>query len=391
MTLPASSRSANVEKRRLSCLRLALFSMFCISAGAEVPRNAENTAESALPLPRWSEQELRAFRENLPEISGTGTMPSDSGGTVTDITTLLNTPIPSGPRLEHSFDGHDAELSPRLLLEDMRLFLPESILGQSVQRQTDSMRIPTPISSLKEVTPEYLSACNQALPTEYLIDPGMLVPEMQSQDMMRFMEFHARDARIKLYILITAPDCKLPEGVDLGKIASGSLLQTDACLLVYPLGEPWRSRLFVSKSVHAQTSTEFLSETIQSCVNEAMQASDVHDQLHRYAVHLSTRLFWLQKALGTKSPLVADKGQSLAEVRSEGITVAQNGSSISLAFVWSLGGLLLCGVIGVTIHRLHRHWQFKQRSRVWMLPEPETVPRLGGAFTGGGGGIIRYG
>ncbi|MDZ4405330.1 hypothetical protein [Prosthecobacter sp.] len=371
-------------------LALTLLALICTSTSADVPQHAEKAEEGALPLPRWSEQELRAFRESLPSANDPGVLLPGNGGPITDINELLRTPVSSGPRLDHFFNNQDGELSPRLRSEDMRLFLPESILGQPIQNQTNSARIPTPLSSLKEVPPEFLAACAQALPKEYLIDPDLLVPEMQNHDMMRFLEFHARDARIKLSILIIAHDCKLPEGSELGKIASGSLLQTDASLLVYPLGEPWRARLFVSKSVHDQTSTEFLSETIQACLHEALQASDVHDQLHRYAVHLSTRLFWLQRALGTAPTTEVGKDQPLAEVTPEVKTTVQHTTSVLFIVIWSSASLLMLGVAGVAGRQFHRHLRLRRQSRVWILPEPETVPRLGGAFTGGGGGMIRY-
>lgn len=359
---------------------------------AEIAQSAGDDDESALPLPQWSEEELRAFRDNLPSMGVPGSPSPGSVSAISDITTLLNTPIPSGPRLDHTFAGPDSELSSRLRPEDMRLFLPESILGVSTTgTATESSRIPTPLSSLRDVPRELLDACVHAPPDGYLLDPKTLVPEMQGENMRRFLDFHARDARIKLHILVIASDEKLPDRANLENLASGSLRRTDACLLVYPLGEPWRARLFVSQPVHALTSTAFLSETIQACVTEAMEVSDSHDQLHRYAVHLSTRLFWLQKALAADLDKVADKEKSLAEVQSKASDRAEIGE-MQLSGLWWLILSLFGGVV-LTLggRRWHRHLKSQRAKHVWILPEPETVPRLGGAFTGGSGGIIRYG
>lgn len=361
--------------------------LLCLDVRASDPQNGAE----ALPLPRWSEQELKTFRESLHVTNGPGALLPETGGQVTDINELLHAPISSGPRLDHLFTGQDGEISPRLRSEDMRLFLPESILGLPVQRQAGSGRMPTPLSSLREVTPEFLAASAQALPRDYLIDPEQLVPEMPRQDMMRFLEFHARDARIKLHVLIIAHDSKLPKGADLDKIASGSLLQAEACLLVYPLTEPWRARLFVSKTVHDQTSAEFLTETVQACMREALQSSDVHDQLQRYAVHLSTRLFWLQKALGPTPGNTLAQAQTLAEIAPE--TASKPAANFILPgpiTVWSSAGLLLLGISAVAGWKFHLLRRLRRHNRVWVLLEPETVPRLGGAFTGGGGGMMRY-
>jgi len=383
----AATRSAAHAPPPREILVLAMISLLCLDAIASDPQSGSE----ALPLPRWSEQELRTFRESLQATSGPGALLPETGRQVTDINELLRTPIPSGPRLDHLFTGQDGEIPPRLQPEDMRLFLPASILGLPTQGQTNSERMPTPLSSLKEVTPEFLAVCAQALPKDYLIDPDLLVPEMPHHDMMRFLEFHARDSRIKLHVLIIAHDSKLPKGADLDKIASGSLLQAEACLLVYPLAEPWRARLFVSKTVHDQTSAAFLTETVQACMREALQSSDVHDQLHRYAVHLSTRLFWLQKALRPTLANTLVKTQTLAEIAPETATMPAAGSvGLHSLMIGGGGGLLVLGFIGAAGWKFHLHRRLRQQNHVWVLPEPETVPRLGGAFTGGGGGMMRY-
>jgi len=360
---------------------------------AEVKQPAKAAQDEnldALPLPRWSDQELRSFRESLPATGGQGVLFPEHGGTATDINELLRNPVAASPQLEHFFDSREAELSSRLKPEDMRLFLPESILGNLPQNDSPRTRLPTVVSSIREVSGEFMSVCERALPKDYLIDPEHLVPEMQHHDMAGFLEFHARDARIKLHVMILAHDRRLPADADLGKIASGGLQQTDACLLVYPLGEPWRARLFMSKSVHEQTSRAFLSETAQACLQEALQASDVHDQLQRYSVHLSTRLFWLQRALTGKTSADADKDQTLAEITPESGTRMETPALRNL-LMWISAWMFLIALIGVALHRLHRHRRLRRHKKVWLLPEPESVPRLGGAFTGGGGVMIRFG
>lgn len=347
--------------------------------------------DGELPLPKWSEHEIRAFQGNPLVGSTTGVLPPGMGGPAVDINELLNAPVESGPRLDHLFDKSESIISPRLRPEDMALFLPESLLGHAYRKQADGP-MPTPLSSLREVAPEFLTSSAMAMPKDYLIDPDLLVPEIQQQDMMRFLEFHARDARIKLYVLILAHDRRLPEGARLDKIASGALLQDEACLVVYPLGEPWRARLFVSKPVHDQASSIFLSETIQACLQEAMQASDAHDQMHRYAVHLSTRLFWLQRALAKGSKSSPTMGQPLAEISPAPSKLAVDSSKVSILrlMIACMTGLAVSGSAVAMGRWLFQQQRRRQQMRVWILPETETIPRLGGAFSGGGGGMIRY-
>ena len=342
-----------------------------------------------LPLPRWSKEELQSFRDNMGGLNTTSVLPPGSSAP-TDINELLLNPVTSGPRLDHHFNHFESQISPRLQPEGMRFFLPESILASPDNRQMVSKSGPTPLSSLHQVTPEFLSSASLALPGEYLIDPNQLLSEMHQQEMVRFLEFHARDARIRLYVMVIPHDRRISDDTSLDAVASGALLKNDSCLLVFPLGEPWRARLFVSKGIHDQTSSAFLDETLQACLREAFQSSEEHDQLKRYAVHLSTRLFWLQKALGGRASTAGNS--ELAEVLAEktsdpGVTSA----SMSVRVAWTIFvALLVMGFIGSLALWFRHYRKTKHRDRVWILAEPETLPRLGGAFTGGGGGMIRY-
>ncbi|WP_449070015.1 hypothetical protein [Prosthecobacter sp.] len=362
-----------------------MFSLTTLLRG-DILQQKDTDEDVALPLPRWSEQEIRAFREHLGSESGV--LLPEAEGLNDD---LLTQPLPFGPRLDQGVGNANAEILPRLRPEDMRLFLPESLLGSSSQDLPSARRLPTPVADLKDVTPEFLAAGTNALPTEYLIDPAVLVTEMHQQELTRFLEFHAHDALIKLHILILGAAQKLPGDVNLDAMSSGSLAKGTACLVVYPLGEPWRARLFLSKTVHDHASGEFMKETARACVAEAMQSSDVHDQLRSYAVELSTRLFWLQKALGN-SPASPVAGQPLAEISSDVPAQTAAGAQTSpLVSVGALSGLMVFGMLSRPLLRRLRQWRrLRLQNRVWLLPEVETVPRLGGAFTGGGGGMLCY-
>lgn len=357
-----------------------------LTQGDELHQKAAET-DSPLPLPRWSEQEIRAFREQLSSESGI-LLPEAEG--IND--DLLKQPLPFGPRLDQGAGNANAEMLPRLRSEDMRLFLPESLLGSSSQNHATARPIPTPVASLKDVTREFLAAGANALPTEYLIDPEGLVTEMHQQELTRFLEFHAHEALVKLHILILGRDQKLPADANLDAIGSGSLAKGAACLVVYPLGEPWRARLFLSKAVHDHASGEFMKETARACVTESLQNSDEHDELRSFAVELSTRLFWLQKALGT-SPERSAVGQPLAEISGDAPSAQAGGqqNTSPLVPVGALAGIMALGVLSRPLHRRWQQWRrLRLQNRVWLLPEVETVPRLGGAFTGGGGGTLCY-
>jgi hypothetical protein len=371
----------------MKCRNTALL-IFILAASVLAQEDPSNNGE-ILPLPRWSKEELQSFRDNLGDLSASSVLPPGSSEPA-DINELLLSPVTSGPRLDDHFNHYESQISPRLQPEGMRFFLPESILAAPKNRQMVSKNGPSPLSSLQQVTPEFLASASLSLPGEYLIDPDQLLSEMHQQEMVRFLEFHAHDARIRLYVMVIPHDRKITDETSLDAVASGALLKNDSCLLVFPLGEPWRARLFLSKGIHDQTSPAFLNETLQACLQEAFQSSEEHDQLKRYAIHLSTRLFWLQKALGGHAPTIGNS--ELAEVLAEKTSDSRVTSvGLPVGSVWPLFAVLFG--LGFTLKlalRFRHYRQTLQRNRVWILAEPETLPRLGGAFAGGGGGMIRY-
>jgi hypothetical protein len=117
----------------------------------------------------------------------------------------------------------------------------------------------------------------------------------------------------------------------------------------------------------------------------------VHDQLRRYTIHLSTRLFWLQKALGTAPSQETGAGQALAEFAPASKAPAMlSPAGLMPPAVWSATSVLLLGLTSIAGRQWLRRIRLRRQHRIWMLAEPDTVPRLGGAFTGGGGAMIRY-
>lgn len=370
-----------------------MVSLGCSPSLADVPpANSDTVEEAALPLPRWSEQELKTFRNTLPGLGG---ILPEADDALPEVPETLSSPFSLGPKLEAS-PPPDGSILPRLRPEDMRLFLPESLLNQpNSPQQFSSPPAPNSLSTLKEVPPEFLAVASRALANEYLIDPGTVLTEMQQQDIYRFLEFHAHEARIKLHVLVLAGDRKLPTDANLDSVCSNSLAKGRACLLVYPLGEPWRARLFLSQAVYEKTSADFLKETVQSCVKEALQSSETHDQLHNYCVELSTRLFWLQRALGDSATPSSAQSQPLTEISGERQSMASPATAARLhsPFILGIGASALLAVLIArpTVRRLKRWRTQRLQNRVWLLPEVETIPRLGGAFTGGGGVLMRYG
>ncbi|MBB5039298.1 hypothetical protein HNQ64_003570 [Prosthecobacter dejongeii] len=234
---------------------------------------------------------------------------------------------------------------------------------------------------------------------EYLINPQSLVTEMPLLDLERLMQFHASECRIRLYILVLDRDQKLASMASLNPLIARLGTDREICLAIYPLGEPWRARFMVSPLVSKTSSLASLAEMAQDCIDDAQEVTDAEQQLQRFAVRLSTRLFWLEKslpAMGSEA-LTSRAAAQLTEVAtsvgddpSSSLFALPFGEGLAAVVVTSL--LSLAAVVGLFLAL--RFWvRFKAARKIhpiWVLPEGEIQPRLGGAFSGGAGAVIQY-
>lgn len=337
--------------------------------------------DDVLPLPQWAQP---------PE---NGPSPPLLGGFLFPEGTAVEQPDEGIPLLQgpHAEGGEFPAASPA---NDLSLFLPDSLLGKTIREYQPPP--PTRESDLRSLSAGFLAACQSAATHDHLIDPDHHVSDPQREDLIRFLQFHARDARVKAFVLVMDRNQTVNSAADLTGVASGALNTQDSCLAVYPLGEPWRARLFVSSSVHQAVDADYLNSVAQDCAKDATLVSDPLEQLHRFTVRLSIRLFWLEKLM---SPLNATAKSAAPQALAKTHTSFSappllkhprspkkhdiNGWSVAFGALLSLAG-------GAATYAALRYRRRRLLSYVWILPEIEMPQRLGGAFTGGGGACIQY-
>ncbi|MEQ1751222.1 MAG: hypothetical protein ABL974_17475 [Prosthecobacter sp.] len=358
--------------------------LVALAAALISPLGAQSIDEE-LPLPRWEHETPAPPRISEPGSQFNSLLPTD---------TLLPSPpeqqglLQSGPRLTDTppvlMPGY-SELGPT----DLSLFLHGSIL-QAV-KPAHAPHQPTPVMSLRELPQELLKSLETEPANEYLLDPKGLVTEVAKLDLERLLEFHAKESRIRLYVLVINNDEKLPTNANLDGLAHGALIRQNSCLAVYPLGEPWRARFLMSKAVHQSTTELSLAELAADCIQDAQQAEDEAQQLQRFTVRLSTRLFWLEKGLlAAESKItIAPLQEVLGTVESQ---TAAGWASLPLWQVVALAASCATALILVLLALRQRLGQRRttDHSCVWMLPDPDVLPRLGGAFSGGTAAVVSF-
>lgn len=302
------------------------------------------------------------------------------------------------------FLGQPGLVSPPLLLDesglssqDLSLFLHGGLLNTP---PAATAQPPTPTTALKEVPPSILTGLKEAPVNEYLINPQSLLTEMPALDLERLLAFHASESRIRLYILVLGKDQKLGAVTDLNPLVARLGTERELCLAIYPLGEPWRARLLVSPGVRAAHSLESMTEMASDCMQDAMLVNDAEGQLQRFAVRLSTRLFWLEKSLPPQAKSIPIEFASktlfheVISKPSEVEKVIEKQAPI-WGLGWVTGSSALTAVLLVGLAFGLRYFLKRRAANravyAWTLPEVEVPSRLGGAFSGGAGASFSFG
>lgn len=358
-----------------------------------------------LPLPAWSEQDAALLQQTGDPFPLGGVLwpdgfkPQDILPPALDSSSNVLSNIQgrmTAPGTDSSAAGFRSE---RFLL-----FIPKQpspVAGSSREAPV------TPAHALVEISEDFLRDCESLEPDACLLDPHVLLPETQSEDLRRLLTYHAGEARTFANFLILDSHEKLPAHADLSRLAQGHLVQEHTCLAAYPLGEPWRARLFMTREIAQAVSPDYLSGILTACVQDALQASDSVEQLQRFATQLSIRLIWLERAHPALFTIPDDTSTSstatpdIQPVTLTDVTVPASNmvpptppasplrwQKAAVISAWALGALLLLATAVIMVRRWLRR---RRRNSVWLLPESDFRPRLGAPHCGHGGAWIRYG
>lgn len=311
-------------------------------------------------------------------------------------------------------------------------FLPRGLFSGSAKKEAAA----SAAAPLKDMPLDAWRACEE-MPTETrLFDPQGLLSETQAEDLRRLLSFHSGRAGVAAAMVLLDARQKLPLGAELSRLAGGALARVPACIVVYPLGEPDRTRVFFTQAVARVAEPSYLENLASTCIREASSNPDPVEQVQRFGIQLSIRLFWLERAYPALQPApVTPPALPVPETVTEApsvpskpviklakapavvpITTAQEQPPLSevtpfqsapslasragafltqnkIGLFILVGIVVLAGLLAVGILMLLR-WRRRQlRQSVWLLPDRNTPSpnRLGGTHCGASGAYIQYG
>ena len=260
--------------------------------------------------------------------------------------------------------------------------------------ETFSHELPPVAGELRD---EYFSL----RPVEFLVDPQRLLTEQKSHDIQRFLEYHADEAQFDICMMLFGASQDIPEDISLEERHREWFGDRSVVLVAYFLEHPERTRVIYGEGVRQKLPEGVFSRIFQSCVREAQVAETPFDQVERFAIEMSIRLYWLAKMLErqaageaiptTEEELSGPKWEQLATnaqpgALSAGVPTAEASMMTDrlLSLPWLLlgaGTFLLSALTGAGA------WWWRRDSlaaKPVLFPELELPTRLGGNFSGGG-------
>ena len=243
-----------------------------------------------------------------------------------------------------------------------------------------------------QVPEKYLDAYFGSRPETYLIDPQGLLDRESASERLAFLNDHAGDSSIDLFIYIFAKDQEIPGAVRAEELierffASGR----PALLAYYHLGAPEQTALYLSPSLTDGVVAAEQRRALQSAVMQAVEKTTPQQQLEAFTVQMAIRIYWMERLLGgealpeepeqqgsaTPSPKLAKMPPSLAD-RWAGLG--------PVATDLAVPGLALASFCTAALGLLV--W-LRQRA-TYQFPDLEVEARLGGDHAAGVGAVISF-
>ncbi len=238
---------------------------------------------------------------------------------------------------------------------------------------------------LAEVAEKFLPAYFAEHPKNFLVDPQNLLDPADYRERLGFLNYHASDSTIDLFVYIFGGDQEIPSNVRkeelIERFFSGG---RPAAVVYYYLGAPQRSVVFLSPSIVGSVPAAEQRRALESSVMQAFERSKPAEQFEKFLVQMSIRIYWMERVLAGE-PLPLAESISRPSVKA----AAKSGKflwlrEIAIRFAFPAALLLVALLIAIGF----KHW-LRLRGR-YRFPEFEVEPRLGAAHAAGVGAVISF-
>lgn len=237
-----------------------------------------------------------------------------------------------------------------------------------------------------EILEKFLPAYFAERPKTFLIDPQNLLSPTDYRDRLSFLNYHASDSSIDLFVYVIGGEQEIPSAVrEEEMIERFFSAGRPAAVVYYYLGAPQRSVVYLSPSITDAVSAADQRRALESSVMQAFEKTKPTEQFEKFLVQMSIRIYWMERMLA---------GESVAETVAPSASSNAQDAMKSAKSLWLRNLAIRCAIPAAIILGAFMtafgclHW-LRLRTR-YRFPEFEVEPRLGGSHAAGIGAVISF-
>lgn len=241
-----------------------------------------------------------------------------------------------------------------------------------------------------EIAEKFLTAYFAERPKNFLIDPQGLLTPSDYRDRLAFLNYHAGDSSIDLFVYVMGGDQAIPSEVREEELIERFFSEgRPAVVVYYYLGAPQRSVVYLSPSITGSVSAAEQRRALESSVMQAFQKIEPSGQIEKFLVQMSIRIYWMERMLAGEAVAGDTLPPASPLAASSGGTAAKPERFPWLRDLFRRAAIPAALVLGVFLTAFgFNHW-LRLRAR-YRFPEFDVEPRLGGAHAAGVGAVISF-
>lgn len=239
-----------------------------------------------------------------------------------------------------------------------------------------------------DIAEKFLPAYFAERPKSFLIDPQSLLSPADYRDRLSFLNYHATDSSIDLFVYVMGGEQDIPSEVREEEMIERFFSKgRPAVVVYYYLGAPQRSVVYLSPSITDSVSAAEQHRALESSVMQAIEKTRPAEQIEKFLVQMSIRIYWMERMLAGE-PAAADAPTQVVSVAMKQ-AATKSAKLLKLqetASKFAAPGGMVLGAI-VLVLGFNRWLRLSARYR---FPDFEVEPRLGGAHAAGVGAVISF-
>lgn len=254
----------------------------------------------------------------------------------------------------------------------------------------ETLQDPGVESSSNPVPQEWLDDYFGARPSSYLTDPQRLLPPPDFRERLAFLDYHAGDSGIDLYVFVFGADQEIP--VPLRAAGLGAHPHPDgkpAVLMYYYWNAPERSEVWLPPALEGKIRASERRLLLESPAIAAGRETDPARQFEAFLVQMSIRLYRLEALLGRHE--AGDGGHMMSKPVAREAPAKPGFREFMNPWFDAARPYLPHSVAAsiILLPGIAACWWVKRRAR-YSFPDFEVEPRLGGSHAAGVGAVISF-